>query len=63
MFFVIYCISGDILAFSNIRLLHGHTGYVDKEGNVRHLVGAFVDWNEIYSRLRVLANEKRTKIQ
>lgn len=44
---------GDILAFSNIRILHGRTGYVDTEGNVRHLVGAFIDWDEIYSRLRV----------
>lgn len=52
---------GDILAFSNIRLVHGRTGYVDKEGNVRHLVGAFIDWDEIYSRLRVLANDQRIK--
>lgn len=52
---------GDILAFSNTRLVHGRTGYVDIEGNVRHIVGAYVDWDEIYSRLRVLTNEKRIK--
>lgn len=52
-------ISGDILAFSNTRLLHGRTGYEDKSGNIRHLVGVFIDWDEIYSRLRVLANDKR----
>lgn len=45
---------GDVLTFSNIRLLHGRTGYVDTEGNIRHLVGAYVDWDEIYSRLRVV---------
>lgn len=47
---------GDILTFSNIRLLHGRTGYQDVEGNTRHLVGAFIDWDEIYSRLRVLTD-------
>lgn len=48
--------SGDILAFSNTRILHGRTGYVDQNGNTRHLVGAFVDWDEVYSRLRTLTN-------
>lgn len=51
---------GDILAFSNIRLLHGRTGYEDKEGNVRHLCGAYIDWDEIYSRMRILANDRRS---
>lgn len=48
---------GDILTFSNIRLLHGRTGYIDEGGNVRHIVGAYLDWDEIYSRLRVLKND------
>ncbi|XP_055309057.1 gamma-butyrobetaine dioxygenase-like [Sitodiplosis mosellana] len=52
---------GDILTFSNIRLVHGRTGYTDTEGNVRHIVGAYIDWDEIYSRLRILANDKRMK--
>lgn len=52
---------GDILTFSNVRLVHGRTGYTDTEGNVRHIVGAYVDWDEIYSRLRILANDKRIK--
>lgn len=47
---------GDILAFSNLRVLHGRTGYVDQNGNTRHLVGAFIDWDEVYSRLRTLTN-------
>lgn len=45
-----------MLAFSNVRLLHGRTGYVDTDGDVRHLIGAYIDWDEIYSRLRVLAS-------
>lgn len=46
--------AGDILTFNNIRLLHGRNAYEDKEYNVRQLIGAYVDWDEIYSRLRCL---------
>lgn len=49
---------GDILTFSNIRILHGRTAYTDVTGNARHLVGAYIDWDEIYSRLRVLSEEE-----
>lgn len=52
---------GDILTFSKIRLIHGRTGYIDSNGNVRHIVGAFVDCDEIYSRWRVLNNNKNIK--
>ncbi|XP_059046936.1 gamma-butyrobetaine dioxygenase-like [Achroia grisella] len=45
---------GDILAFDNIRLLHGRNAYEDNNDNVRKLIGAYVDWDEIYSRLRCL---------
>lgn len=45
---------GDILTFDNIRMVHGRTGYEDKGDNTRHIVGAYLDWDEIYSRLRVL---------
>ncbi|XP_049534550.1 gamma-butyrobetaine dioxygenase-like [Anopheles darlingi] len=45
---------GDILTFSNIRAIHGRTGYRDTVQNTRHLVGAYLDWDEIYSKLRVL---------
>lgn len=56
---------GDLLAFSNIRLLHGRTGYTDTGNNVRHLVGIYLDWDQIYSRWRVLINsneERQEKI-
>lgn len=46
--------AGDILVFDNIRLLHGRNAYEDKSDNVRKLIGAYVDWDEIYSRLRCL---------
>ncbi|XP_037951103.1 gamma-butyrobetaine dioxygenase-like [Teleopsis dalmanni] len=45
---------GDVLTFNNLRMLHGRTGYDDTEKNVRHIVGGFVDWDIIYSRMRVL---------
>ncbi|XP_039962480.1 gamma-butyrobetaine dioxygenase [Bactrocera tryoni] len=45
---------GDVLTFNNIRLLHGRTGYDDSEQNVRYIVGAYLDWDIIYSKLRVL---------
>lgn len=49
---------GDVLCFNNIRLLHGRTGYDDTDTNVRQLIGAFIDWDIIYSKLRVLKNAK-----
>ncbi|EDV99781.1 gamma-butyrobetaine dioxygenase [Drosophila grimshawi] len=45
---------GDVLTFNNLRLLHGRTGYDDTEHNSRYIVGAYLDWDIIYSRLRVL---------
>ncbi|KAH8295549.1 hypothetical protein KR044_011465 [Drosophila immigrans] len=45
---------GDVLTFNNLRLLHGRTGYDDSEDNSRYIVGAYLDWDIIYSRLRVL---------
>ncbi|XP_063395411.1 gamma-butyrobetaine dioxygenase [Cydia fagiglandana] len=46
--------AGDILTFDNIRLLHGRNAYDDSSNNVRKLIGAYVDWDEIYSRWRCL---------
>ncbi|KAH8407433.1 hypothetical protein KR222_001183, partial [Zaprionus bogoriensis] len=47
---------GDVLVFDNLRLVHGRTGYDDTERNVRHIVGAFLDWDIAYSRWRCLRN-------
>lgn len=49
---------GDVLTFNNIRLLHGRTGYDDTEDNIRYVVGAYLDWDIIYSKLRVLKTKK-----
>lgn len=45
---------GDVLTFNNLRLLHGRTGYNDTDENVRYIVGGYLDWDIIYSKLRVL---------
>ncbi|XP_014364955.2 gamma-butyrobetaine dioxygenase [Papilio machaon] len=46
--------TGSILTFDNIRLLHGRNQYQDCDNNIRKLIGAYVDWDEVYSRLRSL---------
>ncbi|XP_017054955.1 gamma-butyrobetaine dioxygenase [Drosophila ficusphila] len=46
--------AGEVFVFNNLRMLHGRTAYEDAPGNKRHLVGAYVDWDIIYSKLRTL---------
>jgi len=48
---------GTILCFDNTRLVHGRKKYEDVTGNHRHVVGAYLDWDEIFSRWRVLQKE------
>lgn len=52
---------GDILTFSNVRLLHGREAYDDSKTNVRYVVGAYMDWDIIYSKWRVLKNQLANK--
>uniref|UniRef100_A0A336MZN0 CSON007050 protein n=1 Tax=Culicoides sonorensis TaxID=179676 RepID=A0A336MZN0_CULSO len=52
---------GDILTFDNIRLIHGRTEYEDNTSNTRHIIGSYLDWDEIYSRLRVLRRSLKEK--
>ncbi|TDG42048.1 hypothetical protein AWZ03_011532 [Drosophila navojoa] len=46
--------AGDVFVFNNLRMLHGRTAYEDSPDNKRHLIGAYVDWDIIYSKLRTL---------
>uniref|UniRef100_A0A1A9WCL6 TauD/TfdA-like domain-containing protein n=1 Tax=Glossina brevipalpis TaxID=37001 RepID=A0A1A9WCL6_9MUSC len=50
---------GDVLTFNNLRLLHGRTGYDDTDKNVRYIVGGYLDWDIIYSKLRILKTTTR----
>ncbi|XP_005182425.1 gamma-butyrobetaine dioxygenase [Musca domestica] len=52
---------GDVLTFNNLRMLHGRTGYDDTQNNVRHIVGGFVDWDIVYSKMRVLKKSLEEK--
>jgi gamma-butyrobetaine dioxygenase len=48
---------GDLVAFDNRRILHGRTA-IDAAGGTRVLHGTYIDHDEIYSRLRVLARRR-----
>ncbi|XP_051945088.1 gamma-butyrobetaine dioxygenase-like [Xyrauchen texanus] len=45
---------GDLVTFDNWRLLHGRKSYLSQGQSTRHLEGAYLDWDEVMSRLRVL---------
>lgn len=49
---------GDMLCFDNRRVLHGRTGFDPASGN-RALRGCYVDREELHSRLRILARQRR----
>lgn len=50
---------GDLVTFDNGRLLHGRKSYLSRGHNSRHLEGAYLDWDEVMSRLRVLRKTVR----
>ncbi|KAM4602652.1 gamma-butyrobetaine dioxygenase isoform 1-T2 [Polymixia lowei] len=45
---------GDLMTFDNWRLLHGRKSYISSSDKLRHLEGAYLDWDEVMSRLRIL---------
>ncbi|KAJ8394931.1 hypothetical protein AAFF_G00040540 [Aldrovandia affinis] len=45
---------GDMVTFDNWRLFHGRKSYIPNPENIRHLEGAYLDWDEVMSRLRIL---------
>ena len=48
---------GDMVTFNNQRVLHGRTGFTVTEEGSRFLVGMYMDWDIMYSRLRTLARK------
>uniref|UniRef100_A0AAQ4QJL1 Butyrobetaine (gamma), 2-oxoglutarate dioxygenase (gamma-butyrobetaine hydroxylase) 1 n=1 Tax=Gasterosteus aculeatus aculeatus TaxID=481459 RepID=A0AAQ4QJL1_GASAC len=50
---------GDMLTFDNWRLLHGRRDYRSRADRARHLEGAYLDWDEVMSRLRILRSSVR----
>ena len=51
---------GDLLGFDNRRVLHGRTAYDPATGN-RWLRGCYVEREELYSRLRIIARHVRAE--
>ncbi|XP_071947758.1 gamma-butyrobetaine dioxygenase-like [Antedon mediterranea] len=51
---------GEAVCFNNIRTLHGRAEFLVPAGNAvpRHLHGNYIDWDSIYSRIRVIARNK-----
>lgn len=47
-------IQGQMISFNNLRVLHGRTGFGTDLKGERHVQGAYLDWDEIRSRIRVL---------
>ncbi|XP_060715588.1 gamma-butyrobetaine dioxygenase [Tachysurus vachellii] len=45
---------GDLVTFDNWRLLHGRRFYTSGGRTLRHLEGAYLNWDEVMSRLRIL---------
>lgn len=43
-----------MVTFDNLRILHGRTGFGDTVKGERHVQGAYLDWDEARSRIRVL---------
>ncbi|CAH1250332.1 BBOX1 [Branchiostoma lanceolatum] len=45
--------AGELIVFDNNRTLHGRSAYSPDSGT-RHLQGGYMDWDEIYSRMRAI---------
>ena len=48
-------VPGDVITFNNSRVLHGRSSFTITEESKRYLQGFYLDWDAIYSRMRVLA--------
>nr|CAH0103769.1 unnamed protein product [Daphnia galeata] len=53
---------GEMVTFDNLRVLHGRTAFGENLKGERHVQGAYVDWDEARSKIRVLkANKSNQK--
>ena len=49
--------SGEMMTLNNHRVFHGRSEYQDDGDNVRVLDTAFLDWDCVHSKIRILAEE------
>ena len=54
--------SGDIMTVNNHRVFHGRSEYQDKGDNVRLLDTAYLDWDCVHSKIRILAKKQWTGV-
>ena len=50
-------IPGDMITFNNSRVLHGRSAFTVQGGQSRFLRGIYLDWDIMYSLMRVLAKK------
>lgn len=48
-------VPGDVITFNNSRVLHGRSSFTITGESQRFLQGIYLDWDGVYSRIRVLA--------
>ena len=48
---------GDTITLNNARVLHGRSEFTITGQESRFLIGIYLDWDIIYSRMRVLAKK------
>ena len=59
IFFVMFPfpISGDVITFDNRRVLHARSSFVLTTSEYRHFEGAYLDWDDVQARMRVIRDE------
>ena len=50
-------VPGDMITFNNSRVLHGRSAFAVTGQGSRFLIGIYMDWDMMYSRMRVLAKK------
>lgn len=50
-------VPGDMISFNNSRVLHGRSAFTVTEQGSRFLIGIYMDWDMVYSRMRGLAKK------
>lgn len=48
---------GDVISFNNSRVLHGRSAFTVTGQGSRFLSAIYLDWDMMYSRMRVLAKK------
>ncbi len=54
---IVCFVAGEMIAYQNVRVLHGRTGYEVVQSGTREVEGGNLDLDELTSRRRVLAKK------